>query len=285
MAAKPYRFQLGDFECLLVTDGTFAYPNARELFFVNAPSDRLEPMLSKYNLGKEYVSAYPSLVVNAGSHRVLIDTGAGNLAPTTGKLMENLQSAGISSDDIDTVLLTHGHPDHIGGNVDKTGHPAFPNARYVMWKDEWEFWTTEPDISALKIDEHLRQNLLDWPRTCLPPIRDQLILIEAETEIVPGIRAIAAPGHTPGHMAISISSAGEQLLHLVDTVIHAIHVEQPGWTTATDLLPEQTIDTRHRLLDLAATEEMLVCAFHFPFPGLGHIGKHQQTWQWHSIVH
>ena len=95
MDAKTYRFQLGDFECLLVNDGTFTYQHADQLLFMNAPKDRLKPLLSKYNLGEEYVSCYPSLVINTGNHRVLVDTGAGNLAPTTGKLIENLRSAGV----------------------------------------------------------------------------------------------------------------------------------------------------------------------------------------------
>ena len=283
MDAKPHRFLIGDFECLLVNDGTFTYPNAAELLFMNAAEDRLKPLLSKYNLGEEYVSCYPSLVINTGDHRVLVDTGAGNLAPTTGKLMENLRSADVSHQDIDTVVLTHGHPDHIGGTVDDSGRPAFPNARYVMWKEEWEFWTSNPDISSLRIPEHLRQVLLEYPQRCLPPIENQLSLIEEETEIVSGISAIAAPGHTPGHMALSISSGGEQLLHLVDTVVHPIHLEQPDWLVATDLLHEQTVATRHRLLGLAAAGGTLVFVFHFPSPALGHVLRTGSGWVWEAL--
>ena len=120
------------------------------------------------------------------------------------------------------------------------------------------------------------------PRRCLPPIEKQLSLIDEETEIVPGIRSIAAPGHTPGHMALSISSGGEQLLHLVDTVVHPIHLERPDWLVATDLLPEQTVATRRRLLDLAATEKVLVFVFHFPFPGLGHVVQSGSGWEWEA---
>ena len=284
MDIKTYRFQLGDFECLLVNDGTFTYHHADELFFLNAPKDRLKPLLSKYNLGSEYVSAYPSLVINTGKHCVLVDTGAGNLAPTTGRLIENMRSAGVSSQDIDTVILTHAHPDHIGGTVDEAGHPAFPNARYVMWREEWEFWTSKPDLSSLRIPEQLRQILLECPQRCLPPIKGQLSLVEEEAEIVPGIDAIAAPGHTPGHMALSISSGGERLLNLVDTVVHPIHLEQPEWLVATDLLPEKTVANRDRLLDFAATEAMLVFVFHFPFPGLGHIVRSGSRWGWEAVL-
>ncbi len=123
-------------------------------------------------------------------------------------LNPNLKALGIAPEDIDTVILTHGHPDHIGGNTDSEGKPTFPNARYVMWQDEWDFWTSEQ--AELKLDEHVREVLLQVARKNLPPIQAQLDLINHETEIVPGIQAIAAPGHTPGHMALAISSEGEQ---------------------------------------------------------------------------
>lgn len=144
MNNESYRFKIGNFECIIVLDGTFAYPHPAQVFFANAPEERLEQVLREHNLNPEtwgeYISPYPSLVIYTGDHVVLVDTGAGSFAPTTGKLIPNLKTEGISPKDIDTVILTHGHADHIGGNVNGEGKPTFPNARYVMWKEEWEFW-------------------------------------------------------------------------------------------------------------------------------------------------
>ena len=288
MSDESFSFQVGTFECIVVSDGTRTYPHPVQIFVsVNAPKERLEQVLREHNLDpkqwEQYVSPYPSLVINTGQHRVLVDTGAGGLEPTTGKLIPNLQAEGIKPEDIDTVILTHGHPDHIGGNTDSEGKPAFPKARYIMGKDEWDFWTSEPNLAELDVDEHIKELLITVARNNLPPIQHQLDLINHETEIVPGIRAIAAPGHTPGHMAVAIASDSEQLLYISDAVLHQIHLEQPDWYTAVDFAPEQVVTTRRRLLDRAATEKALVHAFHFPFPGLGYVAQKGEAWQWEPI--
>jgi glyoxylase-like metal-dependent hydrolase (beta-lactamase superfamily II) len=229
----------------------------------------------------EWTSPYICLLINTGRHRVLVDTGAGGLAPTTGKLILNLKAEGVAPEDIDRVILTHGHPDHIGGNLDSEGKPAFPNARFVMWKDEWDFWTSEQ--AEQKLDEHSRELLTKLARRNLPPIQDKLDLVDHEREIVPGIRAVAAPGHTPSHMALAISSRGEQLLVISDAVLHPIHMEQPDWHAAVDFSPRQVANTRSRLLNRAATGKALVLAFHFPFPGLGYVVQKGEGWRWQAI--
>jgi len=284
------RFEIGGLECITVSDGTLTYtppafPPPATLLFANAPGERLEQALREHNLRLEqwveWTSPYICLVVNTGEHRVLVDTGAGSLAPTTGRLLQNLRNLGIAPDDIDTVMLTHGHPDHIGGNTDAKGKPSFPKARFVMWKDEWDFWTSGQAEAGL--DEHVREVLLKFARENLPPIQSQLDLVDQEREIVPGIRAVAAPGHTPGHMALAISSGGDELLVVSDTVLHPIHLEQPEWHAAVDFVPGQVLETRRRLLNRAATGKALVLAFHFPFPGLGHVIEKGEAWQWQPI--
>jgi len=290
MNAEVYRFKVGNFECMAVSDGTHTYapptfPPPAAFLFTNAPRQRLEQALREHNLQLEnwveWVSPYICLTVNTGEHRVLVDTGANGLDPNTGRLLQNLKAEGIAPEDIDTVVLTHGHPDHIGGNTDAEGKSTFPNARYVMWKDEWDFWNSEQ--AERQLDEHVKEVLLKVAHDNLPPIQDQLDLVDRETEIVPGMRAIAAPGHTPGHMAVTISSGGEQLMYLSDTVLHPIHLEQPDWHSAVDFAPQQVITTRYRLLNRAATEKALVLVFHFPFPGLGHVVHKGEAWQWQPI--
>ncbi len=118
-----------------------------------------------------------------------------------------------------------------------------------------------------------------WARRNLPPIRDQLELVHHETEIVPGIRVIPAPGHTPGHMAVEITSDSDRLLCISDAVIHPIHLEHPDWYPG-DLVPKQALASRRRLLQRAVVEETLVHAFHFPSPGLGYVVEKGDAWQW-----
>jgi glyoxylase-like metal-dependent hydrolase (beta-lactamase superfamily II) len=287
MGNESFHFQLGAFNCIVVNDGNGAYSDPAQTFFVNAPKERLKKVLRDHNLDiaewKEYISPYPSLLINTGQHLVLVDTGEGDLEPTAGKLIPNLRAEGIAPEDIDTVILTHAHPDHIGGNIDREGKPAFPNANYIMWKDEWDFWISKPNLATLDIGINEKEWIIKYARDHLLPIQDQLDLVDHETEIVPDIWAVAAPGHTPGHMAVSIISNNKQLLCVADAVILQIHLDQPEWYTRYDLAPEQVITTRRQLLNRAATEKALVHAFHFPFPGLGHVIQKGDGWQWEPM--
>jgi glyoxylase-like metal-dependent hydrolase (beta-lactamase superfamily II) len=282
MPDEAYSFKVGGIQCTPLNDGSFPYPPS--LFFANVPTERLEEELRARGLRTdEITSTYTCLLVSTGENKVLIDTGAGNMAPSTGELLANLEKAGTRASEIDTVILTHGHPDHIGGAVDPEGRPAFPNARYVIWKDEWEFWTSEaPDLSAMQVPEELKTGLLvGAARRCLPPLRKQIELIEKESEVAPGLHALPAPGHTPGHIALAISSGKESVLHIADTVLHPIFMAQPTWRTTFDLAQEQAAGTRRHLLDRAAADKTKVMAYHFPFPTLGLvISRPTGGWQW-----
>lgn len=287
--AELHQFTVGSFDCTVVSDGTYAYPHPAQLFFADAPSDELAPALEQYGIDPvqwdEYVSPYPSLVIETGDHTVLVDTGAGEIAPTTGKLQAALGMAGIAAETVDVVVLTHGHADHVGGTLDSDGNPAFPNARYVMSTDEWEFWTEEPDLSSLRVDDSLKDLLVMAARANLAPLEDHVDLFGGETGVVPGITVLPAPGHTPGHVAVDVESGDERLLNVVDTVLHPLHVERPEWTAAVDYDPRRTVETRRALLQQASDDDVLVFAAHFPAPGLGRISARNETWEWQPLDH
>jgi glyoxylase-like metal-dependent hydrolase (beta-lactamase superfamily II) len=286
MNTDVYRFMVGDFNCFAINDGNFKYappliPPPADFLFANAPKEKLDQVLRKYGIQREqwmeFVSPFTCFMVNTGRHKVLVDTGLGGLDPNTGRLISNLKAVGIGTSDIDTVILTHGHDDHVGGNTDAQGNPTFPKARYIMWKEEWTFWTSEQVENLYKNEDFAftRKNLL--------PIQHQLDLLDHEAEIVPGIRAVAAPGHTIGHMAVAISSRREQLICVSDAFLHPIHIEHPEWHAAHEESLEQLMKTRHMLLNKATTEKALILAFHFPFPGVGYVVQKGAGWQWQPI--
>jgi glyoxylase-like metal-dependent hydrolase (beta-lactamase superfamily II) len=248
-------------------------------FFANVPKEKVEAILQQRNLPIDYITTpYTYLYINTGQHQVLIDMGAGALGPHTGKLLQNMQAANIDPGDIDTVIITHAHPDHIGGTLDDQGRPVYSNAHYFIWKEEWDFWSSE--IAFAKAPEpHVK-----IARQKLEPIEDRLTPVDQESEILPGIRVIAAPGHTPGHMVVSISSGNEQLLYASDTVLYPLHLEHPDWIPIYDILPEKAAASKRRIFDLAAETKTLVIGQHFPpFPSLGHVVKQGEGWQWQPI--
>jgi len=274
---ESYQFKLGDFECVSISDGSHDYP--LQDFFANVPKEQIEELLRQHNLPTGHITTpYTYLHVNTGEHRVLVDMGAGNLFPTTGRLVQNMKAAGIEPTEIDTVIITHAHPDHIGGTLDDEGNLVFPSARYYIWKDEWDFWVSE---SAF---EKAPEIFVKIARKNLEPIKDRVSLLDHESEILPGIRVIAAPGHTPGHIVVSVSSGDEQLLYIGDTVLYPLHLEHPDWTPIYDILPEKAAATKRRIFDRAVAEKAWVIGQHFPpFPSLGHVMKKGEGWQWQPI--
>ena len=285
-----HRFKLGNFECVIVLDGYHIYADPAGSWFRNAPKDELDEELRSRGIDPEtwdkQISPYPSLVVFTRKHVVLVDTGAGTLAESTGKLIENLAKESIAPEDIDTVILTHAHPDHIGGITDGNGNPTFTRARYVISRTEWDFWTGDPDLSNLEIPDSKKELLRSYAAEKLLPIQNRLDFVELrshEAEIVPGVLAIDAAGHTPGHIVISVRSVGEELLYLSDTVVHPIHLKRPEWWLSVDMDQEQTTSTRRRILGRASADGALVHVFHFPAPGLGRVVAKDDAWGWKPI--
>jgi glyoxylase-like metal-dependent hydrolase (beta-lactamase superfamily II) len=132
------------------------------------------------------------------------------------------------------------------------------------------------------MDDHMKQLLIGCAQRNLPPLKGRIDLVDGEKEIVPGVQAIRAPGHTPGHMALLISSSNAQFLHMSDAVLHPLHMENPGWRSVFDLNPADAANTRQGLLDRAAAEKLDVLAYHFPFPGMGRVKSQGHAWKWEA---
>ncbi len=285
MPAGSHRFQLGTLWCTVLSDGYVANPAS--WYFPSAdPVPLAQALASRGGAADHVVTPYTCLLIETGSEVVLIDAGMGDGSNTSGAMPARLEMAGVRPQNVTTVVFTHAHPDHIAGAVDGRDpmalRPMFPNARYVMAEAEWDFWNSSAvDLRGMRVSDDVRSVIRFISRQCLQALRHQVELIDHETEIVPGVRAIPAPGHTPGHLALVLSSDGRQLLNLGDAAMHPLHLEHPEWQNGFDLQPDCALVTRRCLLERAAADQMHVMAFHFPFPSVGRVAAGScGGWDW-----
>jgi glyoxylase-like metal-dependent hydrolase (beta-lactamase superfamily II) len=266
-----HRFNLGEAEVTVVSDGPLPLGDPSENF-VGVPKEVVQQMLTDNFLRTDNVILEQnSPIVNTGDKLILFDTGMGTakpFGPTTGRQQKSMAEAGIKPSDIDAVVLSHAHIDHIGGIVGADDKPLFPNAQYYIAQSDFDFWTDESKLGGdLKaFVAHARKNLL--------PVRDRLVFFKDGQEFLPGVQAIAAPGHTVGHTIFMVTSAGKSFAFLGDLSHHQVLlIEKPRMEFAYDTDPKQAASTRVRLLEMLAANKTPVMSYHFAWPGYGHIAK------------
>ncbi|AUC52890.1 MBL fold metallo-hydrolase [Sagittula sp. P11] len=280
-----FSFTLGEAKLTVVSDGRLEVP-ANGLG-VNADPEEVKAFLESYFLSTETNYSHTNhLVIEIGDAVVLVDVGSGDrFLPTAGELMGNLSDAGIDAEAITHVVITHAHPDHIWGIRDDFDEAILPGAAFHIGTAEHEFWMQ--DGLAARMPQDLQQFAVGAVNS-LEVDGAEWTLVNHEDEIVPGVRVIDTPGHTPGHMSVVVESGGKQLIALGDAMNHAyMNFARPGWYNNFDMNGELTVETRQNLLDMAATDRMAVLGYHFPFPGVGHVMKEGDAyrfvpalWQW-----
>jgi glyoxylase-like metal-dependent hydrolase (beta-lactamase superfamily II) len=272
-----YRFKLGAFEVTNILDGyrigdgphpTFGndqtLATVQEYARANGlPPDRLE-------------TVFTNTIVNTGRELVLFDTGNGKARmPTAGKLRDLLVTAGYRPEQIDVVVITHGHLDHIGGLMEgEGGTPSYPNARYVFGQVEFDYWRKGENLGPRAANR-------DTFMKIAVPFADKATFLTGEGEVVPGIRAIPVFGHSPGMMAFHIESQGQRLLNWADVANnHVFAIQQPDWHVGFDHDKEAGARTRRRIFDMVSADRLAVIGYHMPFPSLGYVEKAGTSYRW-----
>jgi glyoxylase-like metal-dependent hydrolase (beta-lactamase superfamily II) len=266
-----YRYKVGDIEVTAINDGFM--PRPVDALVKNAPVADVKRALGDAFLPQDTLPvSFTTLVLRTGGKLVLIDTGLGDMgAPTTGVWMRNFRAAGFEPKDVGTVIISHFHPDHINGLRLKDGTAVFPNAEVMVPAAEWAFWMDDAKMAAAP--EAAQANFKNVRRV-FAPIAGDVKQYQADRELVSGVTALAAPGHTPGHTAYAVTSGQGRLLVMSDTTNHpALFVRHPGWHFSFDMDADRAVATRRRLLETAAAERMQVSFYHAPFPATGHVAR------------
>jgi glyoxylase-like metal-dependent hydrolase (beta-lactamase superfamily II) len=274
-----YRFNIGDFEVTALHDGEVN----REITTALVPNvpldDVIKAMQAQFIPTKPGTSQFNTMVVNTGSKLVLIDAGfANNGAPTTGQMAANLTAAGINPAQIDTILISHFHPDHINGLRNKEGQLVYPNAEIIAPPRDIAHYMDDARMNA--VPEAARGAFMVSRRVFAPIMKD-VKQGEWNKEWVPGITAIQSDGHTPGHTSFVVSSGSKSLLVVGDASNDPrLFAKNPEWHLGFDLDKAQAVTSRKKLLDMASADKMQVSFYHAAFPATGFVAKNATGYDW-----
>ena len=284
MQPTVYRFKLGAFEAATILDSKGVRPGLHPMYGANATADEVAALAKANNIDPARIE-HPNIptLVNTGKELVLFDAGNGALPHEyealktrmpEGHLVARLAQLGHKPEDIDVIVLTHGHPDHIGGLV-KGGKLVFPNARYVFGAAEYDFWKKNEGVREARV---FNQKLF---MTICAPLAERSTFIKPGDEVVSGIRAVDAAGHSPGLLAFHVESDGKRFMVTADTFTqYVMAVQKPEWHFEMDDDKDKAVATRKRMLDMLATDRIIVASFHMPFPGIGWIDKTAAGYRW-----
>ncbi len=266
-----YRFALGQAEVTVVSDGPLPLGDPGSSF-LGLPKEQVYGLLEANFLAKDNVVLEQNIpIVNFGDRLVMFDTGMGfskAFGPTTGRLLKSMQEAGIDPASIDAIVCSHAHIDHTGGICSADGKPNFPNAQIYISQVDHDYWLDDARLGTpfKAFGEHARANLR--------PVRDRVVFFKDGQEFLPGITAISAPGHSPGHTIFNVSSGGKSFVFLGDLTHHPVLLtENPRVEFAYDWDPKMSVQSRVKLLTMLAEQKTPVMSYHFAWPGFGNLAK------------
>lgn len=273
-----YQFSFGDAVVTMLLEGHVVRPDLHPFVATNATEQEVQALAEQYHL------PFPSLehsfnitLIETGGKLIAFDPGFGENAPmpSAGYFNDSLQAAGYSLKDIDIVVISHSHPDHIG-NLMTQGKPTFPNAEVVYGRTEFEYWKRGENISEM------RQPTLALFKKVALPLEQNIRFVEPDEAIVPGLTTVAAFGHSAGHLAFHFESDGKQLMMLNDTVAHVVaSFAHPEWAFSMDDDAEAAAITRRKILDRVSSDGIPVIGFHIPFPSIGYVEANKTGFIFH----
>jgi glyoxylase-like metal-dependent hydrolase (beta-lactamase superfamily II) len=265
--------KIGDIEVIALNDGVTRRALGEE-FVKNAKLNDVQELLKSQGLPTEYIDVpYTAFLLVIGNRKILIDTGFADNGPsTTGRLVTNLNAAGLKVEDIDTVILSHYHGDHINGVRNKAGQLVYPNAKIMVPTVEHAFWMD--DNRMAQAPDAMKGAFANVRRVLGGLSSNQLVQFEPGTEVAPGLMSRAAFGHTPGHTLFVAESKGDKFAYLADlTNIPQLFARNPDWAVQFDMNADAAREVRRRVFDMMVNEKMIAGGFHFPFPAFGRIEK------------